>query len=33
MHAPTFDAVEYWPTAHAVQVLAPTPAPVFVIEP
>ena len=29
----TFDAVEYLPTAHAVQVVAPVPVPVFVIEP
>ena len=33
MHAAIFDAVEYMPTAHLVQMLAPVPAPVFVIEP
>ena len=33
MHAPTFDAVEYLPTAHAVHVVAPVPAPLSVIEP
>ena len=33
MHAVTFDAVEYLPTAHTVHVLAPVPVPVFVIEP
>ena len=33
MHAPAFDAVEYLPTAHALQILAPLPVPVFVIEP
>ena len=33
MHAATFDAVEYLPTAHAVQVVAPVLVPVFVIEP
>jgi hypothetical protein len=32
-HAVTFDAVEYFPAAHAVQVLAPVPIPVFVREP
>ena len=29
----TFDAVEYLPTAHPVQILAPVLVPVFVIEP
>ena len=29
----TFDAVEYLPTAHPVQILAPALVPVFVIEP
>ena len=33
LHAPAFDAVEYLPTAHALQILAPLPVPVFVIEP
>ena len=33
MHAATFDAVEYLPMAHLVQMLAPVPVPVFVIEP
>ena len=33
MHAATFDAVEYLPTAHLVQMLAPALVPVFVIEP
>ena len=33
MHAATFDSLEYLPTAHAVQMLAPLPVPVFVIEP
>ena len=33
MHATTFDAVEYLPTAHAAQLLAPALVPVFVIEP
>ena len=33
MQAATFDAVEYLPTAHAVQILAPSLAPVFVIDP
>ena len=28
-----FDAVEYLPTAHAVHVVAPVPAPLSVIEP
>ena len=33
MHAATFDAVEYLPTAHVVHVVAPVLVPVFVIEP
>ena len=33
VHACTFDLLEYLPTAHAVQILAPVPVPVFVIEP
>jgi hypothetical protein len=33
MHVVSFDAVEYFPTAHAVQVVAPVPGPVFVIKP
>ena len=33
VHADAVDAVEYLPTAHAIQVLAPVPVPVFVIEP
>ena len=33
MHASTLDAVEYLPTAHGVQMLAPTLVPEFVIEP
>ena len=33
MHAATLDAVEYLPTAHVVQMLAPTLVPKFVIEP
>jgi hypothetical protein len=33
MHASTLDAVEYLPTAHAVHVVAPLPAPLSVIEP
>ena len=33
IQAATFDAIEYLPTAHLVQVLAPALAPVFVIEP
>ena len=33
VHAPTFDAVEYLPTAHAVHVVAPVPVPASVIEP
>ena len=33
MQAATFDAVEYLPTAHPVQILAPVLVPVFVIEP
>jgi hypothetical protein len=32
-HAATFDAVEYFPAAHAVQLLAPVPVPVSVREP
>jgi hypothetical protein len=32
-HAATFDAVEYFPAAHTVQLLAPVPVPVFVWEP
>jgi hypothetical protein len=28
-----FDAVEYFPTAHAVHVVAPVPAPLSVIDP
>jgi hypothetical protein len=31
--AASVEAVEYFPTAHAVQMLAPTPAPEFVIFP
>ena len=33
MQASTLDAVEYLPTAHGVQMLAPTLVPEFVIEP
>jgi hypothetical protein len=33
VQAATLDAVEYLPTAHGVQMLAPTPAPELVIEP
>ena len=33
VHALTFDSLEYLPTAHALQMLAPLPVPVFVIEP
>ena len=33
VHAFTFDLLEYLPTAHAVQILAPVSVPVFVIEP
>ena len=33
IHAATFDAVEYLPTAHTVHVMAPALVPVFVIEP
>ena len=33
MQAPTFDAVEYLPTAHAVHVVAPVLVPASVIEP
>ena len=33
MHVTTLDAVEYLPTAHGVQMLAPTLVPEFVIEP
>ena len=33
MHAATFDAVEYLPTAHAVHVVAPVPVPASVMEP
>ena len=33
VHADAVDTVEYLPTAHAVQVLAPVLVPVFVIEP
>ena len=33
VHALTFDSLEYLPTAHAVQMLAPVLVPVFVIEP
>ena len=33
VHAATFDAVEYLPTAHAVHVVAPVPVPTSVIEP
>ena len=33
MQAATLDAVEYLPTAHGVQMLAPTLVPEFVIEP
>ena len=32
-HAATFDAVEYCPAAHAMQLLAPVPVPVSVREP
>ena len=32
-HAATVDAVEYFPAAHAVQLLAPVPVPVLVREP
>jgi hypothetical protein len=32
-HAATFDAVEYCPAAHTMQLLAPLPVPVFVREP
>ena len=33
MQAATFDAVEYLPTAHPVQILAPVLVPVFVSDP
>ena len=33
VHAATFDAVEYFPTAHCVHVVAPVPVPASVIEP
>ena len=33
VHAATFDAVEYLPTAHAVHVVAPALVPVLVIDP
>ena len=33
VHALTFDSLEYLPTAHAAQMLAPVLVPVFVIEP
>ena len=33
LHSATFDSLEYLPTAHAVQMLAPVLVPVFVIEP
>ena len=33
VQAATFESVEYLPTAHRVQMLAPAPVPVFVIEP
>ena len=33
VHAFTFDSLEYLPTAHALQMLAPALVPVFVIEP
>ena len=33
MHAATFDAVEYLPMAHLVQMLAPVLVPVFVTDP
>ena len=33
VHAATFEAVEYFPMAHWLQILAPTLAPVFVSEP
>ena len=33
MHVATLDAVEYLPTAHGVQMLAPALVPEFVIEP
>ena len=33
VQAATFESVEYLPTAHGVQMLAPVPVPVLVIEP
>ena len=33
VHEAMFEAVEYLPAAHIVQLLAPSLAPVFVIEP
>ena len=33
MHAATFDAVEYLPTAQSVHVVAPVPVPASVMEP
>ena len=33
VHAATFEPIENLPTAHGVQILAPVPVPVFVIEP
>ena len=33
MQLATFDSLEYLPTAHALQMLAPVPVPMFVIEP
>ena len=33
MHAATLDAVEYFPGLHGVQVVAPVPVPVSVIDP
>jgi len=33
VHADTFDAVEYFPLPHGVQVVAPVDLPVFVIDP
>ena len=33
VHVATFDSAEYFPTAHAVHVVAPALAPLFVTEP
>ena len=33
VQAATFESIEYLPTAHGVQTLAPAPVPVLVIEP